>query len=183
MQYLEARVTGTSPLLMNSAQGLGQAAPGEIPPPEVEAERGAYRLPDGALWFPADGFRGALVRAGSGHRIGKRAATSVLKGAIFATAEAAPLTDPATGEPLREYTVDIRRAVPPGARGGVSVLRARPRIEKWAAVVQLEYDETLIDPATILHFLKIAGRNVGIGNFRPEKGGPFGRFTVEDDDG
>lgn len=181
MHYLECRVTGTSPLLMNSAAGYGQAAPGEIPTPEVEAERGAYRLPDGSLYFPAAGFRGALVHAGSGQRIGKRAATSVLKSTIFATAEAAPLTDPATGDPIRDYVIDVRRSVPPGARGGVSVMRARPRLDKWAATVAFEYDEALIDPGMILHFLAIGGRNVGVGNFRPEKGGWFGRFTVEGD--
>jgi hypothetical protein len=182
MHYLDCSVEGTSPLLINAALGLGQAAPGEIPTPEVEAERGTYRLPDGSLYFPSAAFRGALVSAGTGHRIGKRFATSVLKGAVFATAEAAPLTDPATGEPISTYQIDVRRAVPPGARGGVSVLRARARLDKWAATFGLEYDETLIDPATILHFLGVAGRNVGVGNFRPERGGWFGRFAVRDQD-
>jgi hypothetical protein len=182
MHYLTVHVEGTSPLLMNSAAGLGQAAPGEIPAPEVEAERGAYRLPDGALYFPATGFRGALVAAGKGHRIGKRFATGVLGGAVFASEEAAALTDPASGEPLTAYQIDVRRCVPPGARGGVSVLRARPRLDKWAAVFTLEYDDTLVDPQTILHFLGIAGRNVGVGNFRPAKGGWFGRFAVRDQD-
>jgi hypothetical protein len=182
MHYLECSVAGTSPLLMNSAAGLGTAAPGEVPTPEVEAERGTYRHEDGTLWFPAAAFRGALVSAGAGHKIGKRFARSLLAGTVFATDEAAALTDPDTGKPVTEYTIDVRRCVPPGARGGVSVLRARPRLDAWAASFALEYDETMVDPQTILHFLEIAGRSIGVGNFRPAKGGWFGRFAVRDPD-
>ena len=44
----------------------------------------------------------------------------------------------------------------------------------------VEFDPELLTEKHIVELVDIAGHTVGIGNFRPEKGGRFGRFEVED---
>jgi hypothetical protein len=181
LQTVTFRVQGISPLLMNSAAAFTLADDGKaktrrsIPPPEVEAEAGAYRLEDGALGFPAAAFKKAVVSAAKGRKVGKLGLPGIVLASVFETTELLPLVDPDTDKPLSDYVIDIRGARPQ-AQG--MVRRARPRIDAWACDVTFEYDEELIAKDLVRDLLERAGRNVGVGNFRPEKTGRYGRFEV-----
>jgi hypothetical protein len=59
------------------------------------------------------------------------------------------------------------------------VVRARPRFERWSAHLEVIYDPELIEPDLIVQVMADAGRRIGVGDYRPEKSGWFGRFTVE----
>lgn len=71
---------------------------------------------------------------------------------------------------------DIRSVVVQRAR----LMRCRPVFHEWACEFELVYDESVIDKADIIRLLDTAGTMIGIGDFRPEKGGDFGRFEVEE---
>jgi hypothetical protein len=58
-------------------------------------------------------------------------------------------------------------------------MRHRPKINEWCACFIIEIDRTLVDINMIHQLLTEGGRRIGIGDFRPEKGGPFGRFQVD----
>lgn len=181
MRLVTFRIVGSSPLLMNSAAAFTIADDGKaktrqsIPPPEEEAEAGAYRLEDGALGFPAAAFKKAVVSAAKGRKVGKLGLPGIVLASVFETTEYLPLIDPASGDPLHDYVIDIRGARP--QKQGM-VRRARPRIDAWACDVELEYDEEMITDDLVRELLERAGRNIGIGNFRPEKSGRYGRFEV-----
>jgi hypothetical protein len=99
-----------------------------------------------------------------------------LKATIFPAEEWTTLLDPKTRKPIKgdQYVVDTRRAVV--QRNGV--LRSRPKILAWVCVVTFEVDETIGGSQLLEDIGNLAGRMVGIGDFRPEKGGPFGRYAV-----
>lgn len=186
-QHISFDVTGVSPLLMNSPHGMiAQAAQRKgvntrrIPEPEVEAEGGAYRLSDGTLYFPTLAFRRALIDAGKGRRVGssRRGANTVMAGSVFIPDGLLEtrLVDPSTGEFLEKYELDLQRAVPP--RQG-AVIRARPRLDRWAAVVTFDVDTDVIPLDLVEALFTLAGSSVGVGNFRPQKGGVYGRFNVQ----
>jgi hypothetical protein len=60
------------------------------------------------------------------------------------------------------------------------VLRARPRINcPWTLTWTIHYTPKLISSEQILNFLQLAGEIVGIGDYRPARGGWFGRFVAE----
>ena len=67
-----------------------------------------------------------------------------------------------------------------GVKGsGKRVKRCFPRFDEWSGDVQfLVLDET-ITQGVFTDTLVDAGRFIGIGRFRPEKGGYYGRVTVE----
>lgn len=68
-----------------------------------------------------------------------------------------------------------------GVRGsGKRVRRRFPIIKEWSAVARFAILDPIIPEDVFEKALTEAGRLVGIGRFRPEKGGFLGRFHVTD---
>ena len=59
-------------------------------------------------------------------------------------------------------------------------MRTRPKFDPpWAAEFRVEYDPELVDKMQLENWLDIAGRRIGLGDWRPEKSGMYkGRFTA-----
>ncbi|MCX7689083.1 MAG: hypothetical protein N2045_14055 [Fimbriimonadales bacterium] len=174
------RLEGLTPLLMHNAAGqLGQpsATRRSIPTPEEEAERGTYRDADGNLVFPTSGIRSSILKAAGSMKSGKKAFSTILAATLFQVEEWVPVLR--NGEHVRDYAVDVRRVVV--QKNGI--LRARPRIDTpWGMEVTFALDITDVQRAfinSLLEAANIAGRAVGIGDYRPEKRGLFGRYRVE----
>lgn len=67
-----------------------------------------------------------------------------------------------------------------GIRGsGKRVWRQFPRVDSWKADVQFHLYDDEITKEVFEKVVTEAGRFIGIGRFRPEKGGFYGRFAVE----
>ena len=65
-------------------------------------------------------------------------------------------------------------------KGGGRVARTRPRFDlPWAVVATVDVDDELVDQPKLESWLDIGGRRIGIGDWRPERSGVFGRFTPE----
>lgn len=60
------------------------------------------------------------------------------------------------------------------------VLRTRALFEEWSCEFVVEVDGSEITEAHLEHWLDIAGRRIGLGDWRPHKGGQMGRFSVTD---
>lgn len=54
------------------------------------------------------------------------------------------------------------------------VMRTRPVFPIWAMEFDVHYDTAIFNPDKIRQFLEIAGKRIGMGDFRPR----FGRFEV-----
>lgn len=68
---------------------------------------------------------------------------------------------------------------PQGRKGGMGVLRAFPHYEKWDGQIRIYVLDDTISKEIFEKVLREAGNFVGIGQFRPEKGGYFGRFELD----
>jgi len=181
---LEADVLGLTPLLMHNPgqmqRGGGAQKSGKnIPTPEEEAERGTYRLKGGQLHLPAHAVQRAMIEAAVQFKdptypkqtLKKPLAASLLP----PDEEGYGLFDPDTGEALHDYEIDVRRAVV--QRQGV--MRARPRIDRWAATLVIPFDAGAAIPVEMIATcLATAGSKVGVLDYRPESGGYFGRFEI-----
>lgn len=174
-------VVGISPLLQNnpanfigvdSDAGLGSAK--KKYNDEEEARLRVYTDSDGAYCHPCESFTKAMVKAVAGKKFGKMFATSAIKGSVFIAEPFALLLDE-KGKPIKEYTIDRRPVVVGKAR----VLRCRPCFPKWRVKLALEIDAAILRPDDVKDALSLAGRIVGIGDYRPERGGGFGRFKIE----
>ena len=143
----------------------------DVRDPEQEFRDAAYVCEDGRFGFPAGGVKSCLV--GAAHKdIGLE--KTLLKKSLFIIPD-----DPVnnlialeTDDPLmREDTVRV------GA--GTTDLRYRPEFRNWSMILNFEFDAQALTQPTILNLVQRAGFGVGLGEWRPEKGGEYGRFEVD----
>jgi hypothetical protein len=57
-------------------------------------------------------------------------------------------------------------------------MRTRPLVDKWEAFFVVEIDTEFVEIALVAGILTRAGKFPGIMDWRVERGGTFGRFTV-----
>lgn len=186
MKTITARIEGTTPLLQHrfseKSEVEGTKPTRLIGPskgtPRDQAEPSAYRYPDGTLYHPGAAISRLLREAGANHKIkgSRRSVKFAVPSAVIVLDESIPLECPESGKRLTDYEVDSRPVVNPSTKG--RIMSHRPRHDKWAMTFQLEIDDDLLPPEFVHQLLEEGGRKLGIGDFRPEKGGPFGRFAV-----
>jgi hypothetical protein len=175
-------IVGLSQLLMHNPAAMARPQGGggklgtkKIPTPEEEAEASVYRNANGELYLPSMQFRASMLKACTNRKIGKLAAKSIVAGSVFMVETECPLVHPDTGKPLTVWAIDSQRAVVQGN----GIIRSRARLDRWATKLAMEIDPTFIpDPSLIEELLNIAGKICGVGDFRPNRGGPFGRFRA-----
>lgn len=69
--------------------------------------------------------------------------------------------------------------VPADGKSGARVKRKFPVIREWSGTITFYVlDETITEDVFVTH-LREAGNFIGIGRFRPENGGFYGRYAVE----
>ena len=137
--------------------------------------------PDGStVVIPAHGFHQCLIAAArySKKQIpgqGKATWTKKFESGI-ALFDDLPLgIDPAS---VQSVTISANSD---GVRGsGKRVPRRFPVMPEWSSEFELFILDPIITEPVLREMLNIAGLFIGIGRFRPEKGGTNGRFRVED---
>ena len=58
------------------------------------------------------------------------------------------------------------------------VMKTRAMFDEWAVTFRLDTDPELVDATQLAAWLDIAGRRIGLGDWRPEKSGKYGRFET-----
>lgn len=54
----------------------------------------------------------------------------------------------------------------------------RPRVDAWRCSFTLDVDTSMFTVNLIRAVVDDAGKKIGLGDFRPARKGPFGRFVV-----
>jgi hypothetical protein len=173
----KARLTGTSPLitdafseeakrkLAESQSGAAKVKPGPRDP-QREFENSVYRRADGSYGIPKLAFRKAIQSAAI--RMTEIKGTEVLAAFQIDTPdEYLPLE---TGEPTMRTDHVVRMG-----RGNLAY---RAEFYPWSVVLPIKLDEEVVSLDQFVHTLGKAGMGVGIGNWRSEKKGDFGLWTV-----
>lgn len=180
MEKLHTRLKGLSPFLMHNPSGMARGAElgrKVIPTPEDEAKASRYLLPDGNFYVKAIAVRNSILSGAKGYRVRKMRASDIIAGALLIINQEFPLLRddaPINGE---NYSVDTQRAVV--QRQGI--LRSRARIElPWEIDCLFEYDSDLVDLSVIKQVANNAGKVVGVGDYRIEKKGCYGRYELAD---
>jgi hypothetical protein len=175
MNKVDITIKGTSPILMNAYPMMEINPPLDKRPKEEQAEFGAYRVPDGRdnegeLYYPAVNIQRCLVGAASFSK--GKGRSSLQK----QTAACVIVTPEYVLFGTRNYEIDTRPVVIPTTKG--RVLRHRPRLNDWRLSFSIEYDPSLLKEKEMRQIVDDAGSRVGLGDFRPERKGPYGRFVV-----
>lgn len=169
-RQIEVEIKGLSALLMHAFPMVPIEALEKKPIAE-QAEYSAYRDPDTkGLYIPGIAIQRALVNGATFSKgKGRASLQKPVAACVMVTPERVSLGK-------EEYTIDTRPVVIPSTKG--RVLRHRPRLDEWSVTFTLEYDDVLLTEIQMRRIVDDTGSRVGLLDFRPEKKGPFGRFSV-----
>lgn len=158
--------------IQDKQQGKAQSAKAPRNP-EEEANEARYLLTrqrNGATdGFPASGIARAMVSAGG--RFGDAKMTE-LRGAFYITTEGDNLL------PIFDREWELQTHPCRLARNVASFTHRPFYAEGWRMEVPFEYSATAITADQIGALLALAGFHIGIGDWRPEHNGTYGRFEI-----
>lgn len=172
------RIEGTTPLILDafsedakrklaeSQSGAAKVKPGPRDP-QRECENASYRLSDGRYGVPKLAFRKAIQTGAM--RMTEIKGTEILAAFQIATPdELLPL------DTVAEPTMRTDHVV----RMGRGNLAYRASFFPWAVDLPIRLDHEVVTLDQFVHIVYKAGMGVGIGNWRPEKKGDSGCWTV-----
>lgn len=192
MKTVSLKITGTSPLLMHSDRLVNRfddlsvkmsAIHGKRKKTDedheamarIEWEAGLYF--DTALgpYLPGKVCKAALIRGATVHKLGKKIKTGVV---VMTDKAQLAYVGPREIEKMWKNGLfrDVRSVVIMSKR----IMRCRPMFPVgWSATFEIVFDPATIDLSELIMSAESAGSLIGIGDYRPEKSGDFGRFNVE----
>jgi hypothetical protein len=192
MKTVKIKITGTSPILMHSDK---LANPLDTSTKLLKTYTGKRKKTDDDYeeiarieWFggmycdktigpflPGRMIKAMLIRAATKTKDGPK-----VKAGLIINTDKSPLQykGPRTPEKLwkKKEFIDMRVV----GIGKNRVMRCRPIFHEWEIETEIVYDESVLDKVDILRFAETGGQMVGMGDYRPESSGDFGRFKAEE---
>lgn len=180
MKTVTVTIKGISPVIINRfkendelPKKMKASGKKDYGSPRQQGEATAYQDADGKCWIPSSWIKGCIQTVASDYKLpsSRKSVKSVSGGAIIPTEEKLYFLEQYK---TKDIEIDSRPCVVQRAR----IMRHRARFEEWSLRFDLEIDEDILDLENVHEILGAAGRRAGLGDYRPQRGGPFGRFII-----
>ena len=184
MITIEAWIEGTTPMLLHrateealSGKTRSNNPSGEDDPRDV-AERAVYRLKNRQLAFPGGAVSRMMREAGGSHKAkgSRKSLKYLVPAAVLVLDDLIGLYLHDRKTPLMDYEIDSRPVTIPATKG--RVMRHRARLNEWGGMFRLRINEQILDEKMVRQLCIEGLAQIGLGDFRPEKGGPFGTSVI-----
>lgn len=180
-QRVSLRIVGISPLIQHqwgqkALQMMRDKHAGkktknrDVRDPDAEGREAMYVTDNGKPGIPAMAIKSAII--GAAHKDIGIEKTLVKKSLFIVCTDSKLVLEMDCDAPV--ITED-----PVRVGQGSADLRYRPYFHRWAVDLTFEVDAELLRVEDLLNLIDRAGFGVGIGEWRPEKGGEYGRFQVD----
>jgi len=136
--------------------------------PRQLIENATIRNINGDVCIPPVGIKCAMLTAAGGLKTFQRAKTQ-LKTGLFIMGQSLPLSY----KEMRPRMDMVRTS----GMTRVPDVRFRPSFLGWSTKLVIQYNDSFLQPQSVADLLMRAG-DVGIGEWRPERGGVYGTFDV-----
>ena len=178
-ETLEIEIKGKTPLIVHAwshkakqmmlDKQQGKKVPKTPKDPASDYADSKYILADGREGIPATALKSATI---GGARFFKGSVTMAgLKPVLYVHAD-----DPSTGLIAISGTARPREDMVRVGMGTADI-RYRAEYPDWTAIIRVEFAPHMIDATSVVALVDAGGR-VGIGEWRPEKGGIYGTYGV-----
>jgi len=175
MQRIEVKIKGISPLLQGKfplEQFLEERVVKKKKANSLnDAEESVYKNGEG-FYCPSTYLEGALRSAGKSFKTGRKSYASIVSSQVYVEPEEIPL-ETSGWKPF------IRVVVNHNMRSA-RVPCNTPRFNDWSLTFQLLVEDDALASDTLKRILEYAGVHEGIGVWRPNLQGKFGKFIVEE---
>lgn len=182
MKLINVEIRGTSPLLQHrfsedaEQQKATRSVVQDRGTPREQATAVCYKN-DRGYYFPSSWIAGSIKEAGGNHKLrGSRKSAKYVVPAAIGVIESDIVINDADGKAVKNFEVDSRPVTIPATKG--RVMRHRPRFDDWSARFTLRINDKILPEEFLQQLLTEAGETQGIGDYRPQKFGPFGCFRV-----
>lgn len=189
----QVKIKGEQPLIMHSGEaGLDTRSPANIAKADIAKKRGSNRTEaddarlrelecQTSLWLGQDDK--PTIPQGAIRRMIENAARKTKQGGnvregLIVVAVKFDYDTKNLGKTVKELGKKAQFTVPVKVQQS-RIMRTRARFDEWGAEFLLDTDDELVDKQKLEIWLDVGGRRIGLGDWRPEKSGHFGRFTVE----
>lgn len=143
--------------------------------PHDIAESKLYLNLDGKPCVPQPNLFRCILDAGKYFKLGKVKVTTLKSSIIPSCLEMYAVDYPIKSK--KGWTVDTRPVRIPSTGG--RILAHRPIWNDWQLDFEVELDTDVMGLGLFRDILDKAGRAIGLGDFRPDCKGPYGRFEVQ----
>ena len=182
---IDITIRGVTPLICNRfSDEAAEAASSGTRSAAVARDRGTpqeiaatklYVGLGGAPMIPQPNLLRCLIDGGMFHKAGKAQITTTSKSMLFGCFDIVAAEIPIIHE--QPWRVDTRAVVIPSTKG--RILAHRPVFDDWALSFEADLDTDIIPERLMRQIVDDAGRRIGLGDFRPARKGPYGRFRVD----
>lgn len=155
--------------MMEEAQQKKAKRGREAKDPDEEYNSCFYRDSKGRYAIPANSFKQAMVSAATGIDDKVNFPKTKIRQCVFVNGDLIP---------IEHDTEPERRCDPVRVGQGSADLRYRPEFKDWRVKLSITFDEGILSKEQVINLLNRAGFGVGVGEWRPECDGNFGRFAV-----
>lgn len=183
LKIISITIQGKTPLLCNRFTDEAQMsatsgtrasiATASKKPKDAAAEK-LYQDDNGVLGIPQPNLFRCIIDAGKFFKVGRNKVTTTKSSLIPACVAVSPIFIPLIHE--QPWTVDSRPVRIP-ATGG-RIIAHRPKFDDWGLTFEAELDEDTMTEDLFRDIVDAAGSKIGLGDFRPDNKGPFGKFLV-----
>jgi hypothetical protein len=183
---LRIPIRGTSPLIVHkfsqkAKQTMldnmqGRKQPKEPRDPDADYRASLYLHDDETPGLPVLAFKASTVSAA--RLFDKSVTMTMLRQCLFFTAEWSEKEQVQLVRINGEH--QMREDVVRVGNGGTD-LRYRAMFPTWTTHVDVTYVKSMLSRESVLSLIDAAGMGVGVGEWRPEKSGDFGCFSIDTD--
>lgn len=183
MKDIQITIEGVTPLLcnkftdaaaMSATSGSRIATVGNRGTPKEQAEARLYIGLKGKPMIPQPNIFKCIIDGGKFHKEGKSKVTTQKNSMIPSCLEIMELEIPI--ETKESWGVDTRAVRIPSTGG--RILCHRPIFNDWRLSFEMGLDDSIICESTLRNIIDDSGKRIGLGDFRPDCKGPFGKFVV-----
>lgn len=181
---VQIKVEGVTPLLCNRFSDEAQmdatngaraaTAVADRGTPEEQCESRLYKDSDGTVVLPQPNLLRCIIDAGKFFKAGRAKVTTQKSSLIPSCVGIDSVVIPLLSK--NGWSVDARPVRIP-ATGG-RIIRYRPIFYDWGLEFVAELDTTEMSKGLFREIVDAAGKKIGLGDFRPDCKGPFGKFCV-----
>lgn len=186
-------LTGVSPIIMhNGAAGLDTRSPAKLEIAAIASKRGSNRTEadelrlielecQNSLYFddsgrptvPAAAVRACIETAARKTKQGP----NVREGLVVESIDGFDYDADHYGTTAEQLGKTAQFTVPVVVQRS-RILRTRAKFDTWELRGTVDVDDELVDQTMLESWLDVAGRRIGLCDWRPEKSGQHGRFTA-----
>src|SRR5438132_8048846 len=182
MKTIVAKIRGTSPI--SFSRYYAQEVPKESRENDQDYEERTWKnrvhsRPDGTVYIPAFAFKNCVDNAAKylGKQIPGKGKSTYTKHFVSGIMVREPLFLKLKKDQIQGEWRHVPADGQPG--GAKSVLKCFPVIPDWSGDVIFTVLDDIITMEVLKEHLDVAGQFIGIGSFRPQNRGVYGRFVVE----